>query len=201
MFSKFIRKATLTVAAVIAGIGLVASPAAAAEGALDDAAQETAVVGSATGIDQLPAPDGISEAEWSDAINKAEDKFGTGDKAYLEALKAISPMLVTYCYDYENITPGGAWYKIPRAGDTFDCVLELGNSNGAVTVLQQTLNYCYGQGLVLDGAFGTATYNALMYAQSVEGIGVDGVYGPITRSNIKWWGGGSICSYGWAIGL
>lgn len=115
---------------------------------------------------------------------------------------AVSARAASYCSSYENIIPGnGAWYKIPRAGNTFNCILESGNNSVAVTVLQQTLNRCYGRSLAEDGAFGPATYNALMYAQSVEGIGVDGVYGPTTRSHLKWWGGGSICTRGSQLGL
>ncbi|WP_256977811.1 peptidoglycan-binding domain-containing protein [Microbacterium sp. Yaish 1] len=118
------------------------------------------------------------------------------------ASPTASARAASYCYSYENITPGnGAWYKIPRAGNTYNCILESGNNSVAVTVLQQTLNRCYGRGIAEDGAFGPATYNALMYAQSVEGIGVDGVYGPTTRSHIKWWGGGSICTRGSQLGL
>lgn len=117
---------------------------------------------------------------------------------------AVAPaaQAVTYCSSYENIIPGnGAWYKIPRAGDSYNCILESGNNSVAVTVLQQTLNKCYGQGIATDGAFGPATYQALMNAQRADGIGVDGVYGPVTKSNLKWWGGGSICTRGYQLGI
>lgn len=95
----------------------------------------------------------------------------------------------------------GVIFKIPStSAGYFDCYLESGNVSVAVSALQETLNVCYGQGLVVDGNFGPATYNALMYAQSVEGIGVDGVYGPTTRSNIEW-ASGTYCVTGSSIGL
>jgi len=200
-FSKLVRRGTLAVAVALVGVGLVASPAM-AEDRTPDPADAAAVTGATTlSVDDLAAPNGVNDTMWDAAVDNAEAKFGTGDKAYLEALKSVNLLAANYCDSYENITPSGAWYKIPRNGSTLNCVLETGNNSVAVTVLQQTLNKCYGRGLVEDGAFGNATYNALMYAQSVEGIGVDGVYGPTTRSYIKWWGGGSICTHGYSLGI
>lgn len=44
----------------------------------------------------------------------------------------------SHCCSSENITSGnGAWYTIPRAGNTYDCILESGNNSNAVTVLHR----------------------------------------------------------------
>ncbi|MDR2320019.1 MAG: peptidoglycan-binding protein [Microbacterium sp.] len=200
-FSKLTHRGMLAATIALVGIGLFASPATAEE-RTPDPADITAVTGVTTfRVNDLAAPNGVNDTTWNVAIDNAEATFGSGDKAYLEALKSVSLLGATYCDSYENITRPGAWYKVPRTGNTLNCVLEAGNNSSAVTVLQQTLNRCYGRGLVEDGAFGNATYNALMYAQSVEGIGVDGVYGPTTRAYLKWWGGGSICTHGYSLGI
>lgn len=198
---KFVRRVAIAVAVAAVGFGLTATPAFAEDSTpAPDAA--IAAPEASTTLDSLPTPSGAEDAKWDSALSQAEAKFGAGDKAYLEALRATSPARLSgfYCNSYENITRPGAWYKFPRVGDTLDCVMETGLVNPGVRALQETLNRCYGQGLVLDGDFGPATYNALSSVQAWEGIGVDGVYGPITRSNIKWWGGGSICTYGWQLG-
>lgn len=148
------------------------------------------------------APDKVSDAAVAEALAEARSKYGNGDKAELEALKEVAPFAVSYCNSYINITPGGgAWYKIPTSGSNINCVLESGVTGTGVRQLQETLNKCYGRSLVLDGSFGPATYNALMYAQGQAGVAVDGVYGTNTRKALKWWGGGSICTKGSSIGL
>lgn len=199
---KLVKKIAVGAALSALTVGGIASSASASEELLPPAVVEQSQDVAALTYDDLPAPDGVSDAEWSEALDEAKAEFGMGDKAYVEAMKEVAPLQLSYCTSYENITPGnGAWYKIPRSGGNYDCILESGNVSVAVTVLQQSLNACYGTGLVVDGDFGGATYNALLNVQSAEGIGVDGIYGPMTRSNIKWWGGGSICTYGWQIGL
>jgi peptidoglycan hydrolase-like protein with peptidoglycan-binding domain len=179
------------------GVGLTAAPAMAESGTGGVATHDTAVAST------VPAPDGVSPAAWSAALGEAQSKFGAGDKAALEAMKQVDLMAVTYCMVYDNITVGGAWYKIPASTSSagFSCVLESGVNSQGVSALQQTLNKCYGRSLVVDGAFGPATYNALMYAQGVAGIAVDGVYGSGSRKNLKWWGGGSVCTKGTTLGL
>lgn len=190
-FSRLMRRATIAIAAVTIGAGLFAVPSMAAESNTGASSQEQVTATRAGQVD------------WSNAFSQAQATYGTGDKAYLEAMKASS-LLVTYCTTYDNIAPGnGYWYKIPSAGGTagFSCVLEVGVSGNGVKALQENLNKCYGRSLTVDGVFGTATYNALMYAQGAAGIAVDGVYGSNTRKNIKWWGGGSVCTKGSSIGL
>jgi peptidoglycan hydrolase-like protein with peptidoglycan-binding domain len=174
--------AALIVAAV--GVGLLALPAVAEE-------------------PLPPAPDGVAESEWFSVLEDAKAEFGDGDKAELEALQQVAPLAVEYCTTfYSHGSGNGVWYKIPlKTGGGTNCVMEMGNNSTAVRALQETLVRCYGRSLTLDGSFGPATYNALMYAQSSAGIAVDGVYGTNTRKNIKWWGGGSICTKGSSLGL
>lgn len=174
------RSVLVALLATTAGIGFFAPPASAAE--LGSGTPES------SNVDTAPTPDGVSEAEWSLAITTAQEQFGEGDRAYLEALKAAAPRSVTYCTQRTivNVVPPGI-YAIPTApGVGTNCVMESGlTNNAAVRVLQTALNHCYGRSLVVDGSFGPATYSGLMHAQSVHGIGVDGVYGPTTRSHLK----------------
>lgn len=191
-FPRLMRRATVAIATVAIGVGLTAAPAMAAENNTGPIGQEQV------------APNGVSQHEWSNALSQARTEFGNGDKAVLEALKSVSPLAVTYCTLYDNVIPGnGAWYKIPSVSSSagYNCIMEVGVTGQGVKALQENLNKCYGRSLTVDGIFGNGTYNALMYAQSAAGIGVDGVYGSITRKNIKWWGGGSICTKGSTIGL
>ncbi|WP_137993623.1 peptidoglycan-binding domain-containing protein [Streptomyces vilmorinianum] len=51
--------------------------------------------------------------------------------------------------------------------------------------LQETLNMCYGEKLVVDRDFGPATRAALIRAQPKAGTPADGEYGPNTRKAIK----------------
>ncbi|WP_327128787.1 peptidoglycan-binding domain-containing protein [Streptomyces sp. NBC_01727] len=82
----------------------------------------------------------------------------------------------------------GAW--VPNYGGpssvNVNCALTLGNYNNvAVGTLQETLNHCYGEHLVVDQDFGTATDAALRRAQAKAGTTADGDYGPATRKAIK----------------
>ncbi len=84
---------------------------------------------------------------------------------------------------------------VPTIGDSThrtNCELGFGNTGWGVYALQETLNYCYGRRLALDGIFGPRTQAALIYAQGVEHIWVDGIYGPQSRDHLKWsaWGQG-----------
>ncbi|MFE5914406.1 peptidoglycan-binding protein [Streptomyces wedmorensis] len=81
----------------------------------------------------------------------------------------------------------GAW--VPNYGTTsvnVNCALSQGVTNNvAVGTLQETLNMCYGESLVVDQDFGPATEAALRRAQQKAGTTVDGDYGPLTRKAIK----------------
>lgn len=94
-----------------------------------------------------------------------------------------------YCMVWDNVTPrSGGWYRIPSSTSSAgqNCILEQGVNSQGVQALQIALNGCYGAGLTTDGAFGPATYRALLNAQRAAGTAVDGVYGPNTRQALKW---------------
>jgi hypothetical protein len=83
---------------------------------------------------------------------------------------------------------------IPTIGNDSSCRLRQGDRTGTerqtspVWWLQRTLNQCYGQSLVLDGAYGPKTTRAVKAAQAtVPGLASDGVYGPRTRSALRWY--------------
>lgn len=176
MFRKVLRRAGLALVVAAVGFGLTATPAVAEERSVEFEMSEA-----------VPTPEGVDQADWFTVLEDAEAEYGDGDKAYLEALKTISPFAVVYCDMQGSWTPGNGYtYRFPaRSGYGSACVMESGLNSGAVTVLQRSLNICYGRSLVVDGSFGLSTHNALMYAQSVHGIGVDGVWGPVTRKTVK----------------
>lgn len=75
----------------------------------------------------------------------------------------------------------------------YNCILERGNNNPGVGVLQSILNKCHGQRLQIDSIFGTATYNALLAVQRQIGVTIDGIYGPQTRGKMRIWNDFSGC--------
>jgi len=163
----------------VLALALVAAPAHAAE----VPASPVAVVASAT-PDSQPS---ISELQ-------AKAKANAGE---------VSALRVAYPHCDDRIAYGSSFVYVPfvYASSNMNCILEVGNNNRGVSTLQQALNSCYGKGLVVDGAFGNATYNALLQVQSSLGVTVDGVYGPGTRHAMKfssYYGG---CYTGASIGL
>jgi peptidoglycan hydrolase-like protein with peptidoglycan-binding domain len=83
---------------------------------------------------------------------------------------------------------GDGFTDVPTVGtNTWQpaCQLAYGNDSSAVTVLQQTLNGCYGYDLTEDGDFGPATQAAVEGMQADIGVSVDGIYGPNTRTAMK----------------
>ncbi|GGK67751.1 peptidoglycan-binding domain-containing protein [Streptomyces flaveus] len=86
----------------------------------------------------------------------------------------------------KTISNSGVHAKIPAYNGNVDCYMNKGAQSKAVSALQTTLNRCYGRSLDVDGIFGNATKNALIYAQGKENISADGGYGTQTRTNIKW---------------
>jgi murein L,D-transpeptidase YcbB/YkuD len=83
---------------------------------------------------------------------------------------------------------------VPTIGTNPSCRMRKGLDTGddvarsPVWWLQLTLNQCYGQSLTLDGDYGAKTAKAVKAAQAgVPGLAHDGVYGPRTRSALKWY--------------
>jgi zinc D-Ala-D-Ala carboxypeptidase len=63
-----------------------------------------------------------------------------------------------------------------------------GSTGAAVKQAQCYLNWSMtGDNLVIDGVFGTLTYNATVRFQRCAGIGVDGIIGPQTWSYLTYW--------------
>ncbi|GGK67755.1 peptidoglycan-binding domain-containing protein [Streptomyces flaveus] len=75
---------------------------------------------------------------------------------------------------------------LPGYNGNADCYMNPGAESKSVAMLQRSLNVCYGRSLDVDGIFGNATKNALIYAQGKENISADGGYGTQSRKNLKW---------------
>ena len=90
---------------------------------------------------------------------------------------------------YELVSGSGdGLAPVPTVGNnTFQpaCELAEGNDSSAVQTLQLVLNACYGYDLTEDGDFGPATLAAVEGMQSRIGVSVDGIYGPNTRTAMK----------------
>jgi hypothetical protein len=93
------------------------------------------------------------------------------------------------CTSYTHVSVGGGWYlHVPSLGSNsgnYNCVVVRGHRGFPVLVLQESLNACYGQGLVLDSDFGGNTERAVKNAQRAinqPAVKVDGRFGPITSS-------------------
>lgn len=89
------------------------------------------------------------------------------------------------CTNHWNLTTMPA-----TASMSTTCRLAYGNTGDGVEALQESLNYCNGENLVVDGIFGSATKAAVVRLQSRSGITVDGIYGPQTLDHM------SILTYG-----
>lgn len=74
----------------------------------------------------------------------------------------------------------------PTWESSWNCQLRQGNTGDGVRGLQENLNRCYGAGLGVDGQFGPRTRSALVSAQRRAGTAADGIYGPNTRRALVW---------------
>jgi hypothetical protein len=73
---------------------------------------------------------------------------------------------------------------VPSTSDNsgnFNCIVGLGNAGSAVSDLQQSMNFCRGEHLVVDGLYGPLTASAMRRAQHDLHVTEDGIYGPATR--------------------
>ncbi|KAK3364391.1 peptidoglycan-binding domain 1 protein [Lasiosphaeria hispida] len=89
------------------------------------------------------------------------------------------------CNRADYFKPGAYNLYMPFRGNSINCQLAQGNNSDAVKALQTQLNLCYGSKLDVDGDFGGKTKTALKAAQKAAGADDDGIYGPETRSRIK----------------
>ncbi|MGW5613046.1 penicillin-insensitive murein endopeptidase [Streptomyces sp. NPDC003877] len=88
----------------------------------------------------------------------------------------------------------------PATWDALAVTVRQGDSGPAVRAVQSLLNAKRSAGLSADGAFGSATQEAVRAFQSHAGIGADGVVGPATWKNLLWhyenidFGPGTMCA-------
>jgi peptidoglycan hydrolase-like protein with peptidoglycan-binding domain len=94
-------------------------------------------------------------------------------------------VLAADCNRADYFKPGAYNLYMPFRGNSIACQLAEGNNSDAVKALQTQLNLCNGASLDVDGDFGGKTKAALKKAQKANGADDDGVYGPETRSLIK----------------
>jgi peptidoglycan hydrolase-like protein with peptidoglycan-binding domain len=93
----------------------------------------------------------------------------------------------TSCTSNTTRTSGGFRFTLPSTGSgSLNCILAVGNQSVAVRNLQAHLNACYRSGLSVDGIYGSRTKAAVQSVQRSVNIDDDGIYGPITRSKMKW---------------
>jgi len=115
---------------------------------------------------------------------------GLGAVALAPAVPASAQASCTGTSVYTDVKGYGVF--IPTIGNNThrdDCELGLGNDSDAVATLQNTLDYCYGQHLTIDGDYGPLTQAAVKVAQRDAHVTVDGIYGPQTRDHINWYDG------------
>jgi peptidoglycan hydrolase-like protein with peptidoglycan-binding domain len=112
----------------------------------------------------------------------------------LSAVLAISAVAVApaasaaeaECLTRTSVSHAGYHVSVPVYGNNVSCWLAWGSDNDGVKALQSNLNRCYGYNLVVDGAFGDNTYNALRTVQGQIGVSRDGEYGDNTRAALNW---------------
>ncbi len=70
---------------------------------------------------------------------------------------------------------GGSYSHVPAYGNNQRCYIESGMENNGVTVLQHSLNQCYGYHLVEDGVYGRHSRDAVTWVQRHRNLTPDGV--------------------------
>jgi hypothetical protein len=94
-------------------------------------------------------------------------------------------ILAADCNRADYFKPGAYNLYMPFRGNSINCQLAENNNSDAVKALQTQLNLCNGGNLKVDGDFGSKTKAALKAAQKANDADDDGIYGPETRSRIK----------------
>lgn len=117
-------------------------------------------------------------------INQALNKFGALPEGVLP-ITVVDPAAPVATPAPAPIVSGPKPAPVPApapAGHTGPTIRQ-GSSGSAVSTLQSLLN-SHGYHLTVDGKFGPATKAAVMAFQAAQGIGVDGIVGPITWSRL-----------------
>jgi len=99
------------------------------------------------------------------------------------------PALAADCNRADYFKPGAYNLYMPFRGNSINCQLAEGNNSDGVKALQTQINLCYrgtiAAQLDVDGDFGGKTKAALKAVQRKAGADDDGIYGPETRSKMK----------------
>ena len=117
--------------------------------------------------------------------------FGTGDEASASGDTSASDGLPT-CDGVVVINVASETVRVPADIDLFSsastaCGMSVGQGGqDAVTVLQDALARCNGEGVSVDGEYGPQTAGAVMDVQQGAGITANGEYGPATLEAMRW---------------
>ncbi|HYQ62002.1 peptidoglycan-binding domain-containing protein [Actinophytocola sp.] len=126
-------------------------------------------------------------------VSAAGTVLATAPAATADVTAAATPTCTSWSTAYAPYTTDYVLH-IPTAGyQTYNdnCILEQGNNNDAVKVLQRALRYCSGYNLSIDGDYGPQTRGAVLDLQRRmndsynAGLEEDGEYGPNTYNWVK----------------
>jgi peptidoglycan hydrolase-like protein with peptidoglycan-binding domain len=126
-------------------------------------------------------------------VSAAGTVLAAAPAATADVTAAATPTCTSWSTAYAPYTTDYVLH-IPTAGyQTYNdnCILEQGNNNDAVKVLQRALRYCSGYNLSIDGDYGPQTRGAVLDLQRRmndsynAGLEEDGEYGPNTYNWVK----------------
>jgi len=131
------------------------------------------------------------ESDSGDAEQPAAGDEATAgdDPGNTETTEALAPRATPTCNtsNVDDFGHGGLievpWFSSASL-ETDNCNMVRGTHSVAVEQLQESLNACYGKGLMTDSDFGMHTEAALRQVQTAEHIQSDGQYGPQTRDHM-----------------
>jgi hypothetical protein len=119
-----------------------------------------------------------SDVERKDGVRYVAEPVTAGSPAEAQSTAAALPP----CTDFRTFLAPGGVIQVPSTGaGNLTCVLGQGNTGAGVKQLQRTINYCYTP-VAMDADYGPQTANGVRVIQRTEGVAVDGVWGPQTRS-------------------
>jgi hypothetical protein len=120
-----------------------------------------------------------SDVQRKEGVRYVAEPVAAGSPA--EARSPSSALAAT-CTDFRTfLAPGGVIHVPSTSAGSLNCVLGQGNTGAGVKQLQRTINFCY-TAIDMDANFGPQTANGVRVIQRTEGVAVDGVWGPQTRS-------------------
>ncbi|MEV6105647.1 glycoside hydrolase domain-containing protein [Streptomyces sp. NPDC051940] len=106
-----------------------------------------------------------------------DGSYGAATAAAVQSFQSAKALPVTGAVDAHT------WTALLAAGTT--PTLQQGSSGEDVKRLQRALIAARGQTLTIDGDFGPATLTAVKAYQSAQGLGSDGVVGPLTWAALQ----------------